>query len=171
MSAGTTFQEVTGSLRVLPPFGHRARRASRLLERNSLAYRRMWVMFVSGFFEPLFYLLSVSVGISKLAGKVQGPGGHLITYTAFVAPALMASSAMNGVVMDGTFAVFFKLKFAKVYHAILATPLEPEDVALGEISWAVARGGVYSAVFLLVMAMMGLVQSWWAILAVPAAVL
>jgi len=171
VSAETAVRELTGSLRVLPPLGSRARRASRLLERNSLAYRRMWVMFVSGFFEPLFYLLSVSVGISKLAGQVQGPGGHLVTYTAFVAPALMASSAMNGVVMDGTFAVFFKLKFAKVYHAILATPLEPEDVALGEISWAVARGGVYSTVFLLVMAMMGLVQSPWAILAVPAAVL
>jgi len=166
-----TVHEVAASLRVLPPIRARARHASRLLERNSLAYRRMWIMFVSGFFEPLFYLLSVSVGISKLAGHVAGPDGRLVTYTAFVAPALMASSAMNGAVMDGTFAVFFKLKFAKVYHAILATPLEPEDVALGEISWAVARGGVYSAVFLLVMAMMGLVQSPWAVLAVPAAVL
>ena len=171
VAAPPTVAEITGSLRVLPPFASRARRASRLLERNSLAYRRMWIMFVSGFFEPLFYLLSVSVGISKLAGQVVGPDGHLVTYTAFVAPALMASSAMNGAVMDGTFAVFFKLKFAKVYHAILATPLEPEDVALGEISWAVARGAVYSTVFLVVMAMMGLVQSPWALLAVPAAVL
>ena len=158
-------------LRIVPPVRLGGRRARHLLERNALAYRRMWIIFVSGFFEPLFYLLSVSVGISKLAGKVVGPDGRLITYTAFVAPALMAASAMNGAVMDGTFAVFFKLKFAKVYDAILATPLEADDVALGEISWAVARGGVYSTVFLLVMAFMGLVQSPWALLAVPAAVL
>jgi lipooligosaccharide transport system permease protein len=157
--------------RVLPPLGLGGRRARHLVERNAFAYRRMWLMFVSGFFEPLFYLLSVTVGISKLAGKVAGPDGRLITYTAFVAPALMASSAMNGAVMDGTFAVFFKLKFAKVYHAVLATPLEAQDVALGEISWAVSRGGIYSTVFLLVMAMMGLVHSPWALLAVPAAVL
>ena len=158
-------------LRVLPPLGLGSRRALHLIERNALAYRRMWLMFISGFFEPVFYLLSVSVGISKLAGRVAGPDGRLITYTAFVAPALMASSAMNGAVMDATFAVFFKLRFAKVYHAVLATPLEAQDVALGEISWAVARGGIYSSVFLLVMAAMGLVHSAWAVLAVPAAVL
>ena len=171
MSASTVLADAALGRRVLPPLGLGGRRARHLVERNAFAYRRMWVMFVSGFFELLFYLLSITVGISKLAGRVAGPDGRLITYTAFVAPALMASSAMNGAVMDGTFGVFFKLKFAKVYHAVLATPLEAQDVALGEISWAVARGAVYSTVFLLVMAAMGLVQSPWAVLAVPAAVL
>ena len=158
-------------LRITPTWSLGSRRAMRLVERNGRVYFRMWIMFVSGFFEPLFYLLSISVGISKLAGPVAGPGGHLISYTAFVAPALMAVSSMNGAVMDGSFGVFFKLKFAKVYDAVLATPMDSGDVALGEISWAVARGGIYSCAFLVVMALMGLVRSPWAILAVPASLL
>lgn len=159
------------SLRIIPTWALGSRRAFRLVERNARVYFRMWVVFVSGFFEPLFYLLSISVGISKLAGPVTGPGGHLISYTSFVAPALMAVSSMNGAVMDGSFGVFFKLKFAKVYDAVLATPLRAEDVALGEISWAVVRGGLYSLAFLVIMAGMGLVHSAWAVLMVPAAVL
>ena len=89
-------------------------------------------------------------------------------YAAFVAPGMLAASAMNGAVMDSTFSIFFKLKFEKLYDAVLATPLRPADVARGEITWALLRGGVYSAGFLLVMLAMGLVDSWWALLAVPA---
>ncbi|HET6794173.1 MAG TPA: ABC transporter permease, partial [Acidimicrobiales bacterium] len=168
--APTPASTAAASLRITPTWAMGSRRARHLVERNAYAYRRMWVMFVSGFFEPVFYLLSVTVGISRLAGTVA-VGGRVITYTAFVAPGLMASAAMNGAVMDGTFAVFFKLKFAKVYHAILATPLNAGDVALGEISWAVLRGGAYSSGFMVVMAAMGLVGSPWALLAVPAALL
>jgi len=123
-------------LRITPTWSLGSRRALRLLERNGRVYLRMWILFVSGFFEPVFYLLSISVGISKLAGPVAGPGGLLISYTAFVAPALMAVSSMNGAVMDASFGVFFKLKFAKVYDAVLATPLGVPDIALGEIAWA-----------------------------------
>ena len=158
-------------LRITPLWSLGTHRAMHLIERNARVYFRMWLMFVSGFFEPVFYLLSISVGISKLAGPVAGPNGHLITYTSFVAPALMAVSSMNGAVMDGTFGVFFKLKFAKVYDAVLATPMDTGDVALGEISWAVVRGGIYAVAFLVVMAAMGLVHSPWAALAVPASLL
>jgi len=158
-------------LRITPTWSLGSRRAFRLLERNGRVYMRMWIIFVSGFFEPVFYLLSISVGISKLAGPMAGPGGHLISYTAFVAPALMAVSSMNGAVMDASFGVFFKLKFAKVYDAVLATPMDSGDVALGEISWAVVRGGMYSCAFLVVMALMGLIHSPWAVLAVPVSLL
>lgn len=169
-TAGRALDTVSQSLRITPTWSLGSRRAVRLIERNGRVYMRMWIVFLSGFFEPLFYLLSISVGISKLAGPV-GVSGHLVTYTAFVAPALMAVSSMNGAVMDGSFGVFFKLKFAKVYDAVLATPLDSGDVALGEISWAVLRGGLYSSVFLVIMAGMGLVHSPWAVLAVPASLL
>ena len=69
-------------------------------------------------------------------------------YAEFVAPALMAASAMNGAVYDSTMNVFFKLKHARLYDAVLATPMVPADVALGEIGWAVVRGFVYSVAFL-----------------------
>src|SRR5438552_3908225 len=99
-------------------------------------------MLVSGLVEPLFYLLSI--GLGQLVGQVAGPGGT-VSYTAFVAPALLASSAMNGAVYDSTFNVFFRLKYAKLYDAALATPMRPGGVALGEITWALIRGGLYAS--------------------------
>ena len=128
-------------------------------------------MLVSGIFEPVFYLLSVGVGVAQLVGDVELPGGKLVSYTVFVAPAMLAASAMNGAIYDATFNLFFKLKYNKLYDAVLATPVTPVDVAVGEIGWALMRGSFYSATFLVVMLAMGLVTSWWALLALPAAVL
>jgi lipooligosaccharide transport system permease protein len=146
-------------------------RAWRLVERNLLVYRRIWLLIVSGFFEPVFYLLSLGVGIGALVGTVAGPDGQAIKYTAFVAPALLASSAMNGAIYDSTFNVFFKLKYAKTYDAMLSTPLGPTDIAVGEIAWAQLRGTLYSIAFLIVMAVLGLISSPWALLALPATML
>jgi lipooligosaccharide transport system permease protein len=147
-----------------------SRRAWLLVERNLLVYRRLWVLLVSGFIEPVFFLFSIGVGIGALVGSVAGPDGHAIGYTTFVAPALLATSAMNGAVYDATFNFFFKLKYAKLYDAVLATPVGPTDVAVGEIVWAQLRGTAYSAVFLVVMLALGLIHSWWALLALPVTV-
>jgi lipooligosaccharide transport system permease protein len=146
------------------------RHASRVLERNILVYRRSWIFIVSGFFEPLFYLLSIGVGLSHLVGPIN-VDGKLVPYTAFVAPGLLASSAMNGAMLDSTFLVFFKLKIAKTYDAMLSTPLGVDDVALGELGWCVLRGTLYSAAFLAIMAMLGYIVSPWAVLCWPAAIL
>ena len=142
-----------------------------MFERNLISHKRSWLAVVSGFFEPLFYLLSLTVGISALVGQVTGPGGHLISYEEFVAPAMLAATAMNGAVFDSSYNMHFKLRNAKVFQAIRATPLTARDIALGEIGSSMARGGVYAVVFVLVMLAMGLISSWWALLAVPAALL
>ena len=146
------------------------RHASRVLERNILVYRRSWIFIISGFFEPLFYLLSIGVGLSHLVGPIN-VDGKMVPYTAFVAPGLLASSAMNGAMLDSTFLVFFKLKIAKTYDAMLSTPLGVNDVALGELSWCVLRGSLYSAAFLAIMALLGYIVSPWAVLCWPAAIL
>ena len=146
-------------------------RAQRIWERNVLVYRRFWKIIVTGFFEPVFYLFSIGIGIGALVGDVTGPGGIEIGYTAFVAPALMAASAMNGSVMETTFNIFFKLKFGNVYEGILTTPMTPRDIAVGEIGWALLRGLLYSSAFLVVMVVMGLTDSWWSIMMLPGAVL
>jgi lipooligosaccharide transport system permease protein len=143
----------------------------RLIERHARVYRHAWLVFASGVFEPLFYLLSVGLGLGVLVGKVPGPGGQLIPYREFVAPGLLAVSSMNGTMYDSTFNIFFRLKYAKLYDAILATPMRPAQVALGEIGWALLRGTIYAVAFMLVMLGLGLVRSWWAVLAVPVAVL
>jgi lipooligosaccharide transport system permease protein len=142
----------------------------RLVLRNYMAHRRSKIFFITGFFEPLLYLFSIGVGVGQMIDSFEF-NGRTVDYAAFVAPGMLAASAMNGAVMDSTFSIFFKLKFEKLYDAVLATPLRPTDVARGEITWALLRGGVYSAGFLLVMLAMGLVHSWWAVLAVPATLL
>jgi lipooligosaccharide transport system permease protein len=143
--------------------------ARTLVERNARAFRHLWVVLVSGFFEPIFYLFSLGVGLGALIGDVETGTGRVVEYAVFVTPALMASAAMNGAVFDSTFNVFFKLKYAKLYDSVLATPLGPRDVALGEISWALIRGLLYSVAFLIVATAAGMVTSWWALLAIPAA--
>lgn len=157
-------------LRILPPAIY-AGRAHVVLERAFRVYSRGWMVIFTGFFEPIFYLFALGTGLSGLVGTVTGPGGTVLTYTAYIAPALLASSAMNGAIYDSTMNVFFKLKYAKLYDSMLATSLGPLDVAMGEIGWALIRGGLYSAGFLVVMAAMGLTASWWALALLPAALL
>lgn len=155
-------------VRVLPP-GLYAGRARMLVMRSALASRSVWLAIVSGFFEPLFYLIAMGQGLGSLVGTVSGPSGQQLSYAAFIAPGLLAASAMNGAIYDATFSFFIKLKYAKLYDAMLATPLGPVDIALGEIGWALLRGGMYSAGFLGVMLTIGLISSPWALLALPAA--
>ena len=145
--------------------------ARMLVERNYRSFRRTWTIIVSGFFEPVFFLFAMGVGIGALVGDVEVGGGRTVPYAVFVAPALLAASAMNGAVFDSTTNVFFKLKYARLYDSVLATPLGPRDVAVGEITWALLRGLVYSVAFLVVAALAGAVTSWWALLAIPAATL
>ncbi|MHA3947367.1 ABC transporter permease [Cellulomonas bogoriensis] len=148
-----------------------AGRAGMLVERNYRSSRRTWPVIVSGFFEPVFFLFAMGVGIGTLVGDVELADGTAVPYVVFVAPALLAASAMNGAVFDSTINVFFKLKYARLYDSVLATPLGPRDVAVAEIGWALLRGVVYSTAFLLVAALAGAVTSPWALLAVPAATL
>lgn len=155
---------------LLPP-GTAGRRSWRLVERNALAYRRMWFIFLTGFADPILYLLSIGIGVGELVGKLPGPGGATIDYRQFVAPGMLAVAAMNGAVYDTTFNFFVKFKYSKTYDAVLATPLGTGDVALGEMMWALLRGAVYATAFLGTMLVLGLVQSAWALLAVPVAVL
>jgi lipooligosaccharide transport system permease protein len=155
----------------MPPLRRPGSRAHRLLERNLMVYRRLWLVMVSGFFEPVFYLLSVGLGVGALVGDVTLSSGDVISYAAFVAPALLASSAMNGAVFESTLNIFFRLKWDKVYDAVLTTPLHPLDIALGETIFSLLRGGLYSVAFVIVMALFGLVDSWWALAAIPACLL
>lgn len=147
-----------------------ARRPLAVIERNVLAYRRMVAPFVTGVLEPLLYLGSIGIGVGALIEGVT-VGDRTVPYEVFVAPGLFVVAAMNGAIMDTTFGFFVKFKYGKTYDAILATPLGVRDVAVGEVAWAVLRGAVYAAAFLVAMLVFGLVESWWAVLALPVAML
>ncbi len=142
-----------------------------MLERNVMAYRHHWIVLLTGFVEPVLYLLGIGFGIGSLVRNVPVGHGQVISYAMFVAPALMASSAMNGAIYESTFNLFYKLRYVRSFDAIIATPVGIEDATVGEIIWAVGRGSLYSVGFLVLMLALGLVASPWAILAIPAAIL
>ena len=135
-----------------------------VIHRGLLATRSVF----SGFFEPVFYLLSLGIGFGALVGTVQTSTGAEVSYAAYIAPALLAVSAMNGAVYDSTWNVFFKLNYAKLYQGMLTTSLGPLDVALGEILLALLRGAMYAVGFMVVMQVLGLNLAWTALLALPA---
>lgn len=160
----------TAAMRLSSVFLGRTK-AAHVLERNFLTYRHLWVIVLTGFFEPLFYLFAARIGLGELVGDVTDGSGAPISYTEFIAPALLAASAMNGAVYESTMNIFFKLRFAKTYDAMLATPLGPFDIAVGEIAWSLLRGAIYATGFLLIMWATGLARSPWTIVALPAALL
>ena len=148
------------------------RRSASVAERNVAALKSAyWVVLISGFFEPVLYLLSIGVGVGALVGDMTLPDGGVVSYAAFVAPAMLAASAMTGALAETTFNFFGKMKYTKLYDGILATPVQPFEIALGELGWAMARGSLYSAAFLGVMVAMDLTSAARAIVAFPAAVL
>ncbi|MGA5703095.1 ABC transporter permease [Peterkaempfera bronchialis] len=140
-----------------------------LVERNLVIYRHSWYLLLAEIFEPVLYLLSMGVGIGFLVGDVPGTGSG--GYTAFVAPALLATAAMNGAMNETTFNMYAKLRVLKTYDSILATPLRTRDIALGEVFWALLRGTAVTVVFGALLAAFGLVGSWQAVLLVPGALL
>jgi len=143
--------------------------ARAVVGRGLLATRSTnWIIVLTGVFEPVFYLLALGLGLGSYISGVTDAQGNVIPYAAFIAPALLAVSAMNGAIYDSTWNVFFKMHFGKLYQGMLATSLGPLDVALGEISLALLRGAAYGTTFLLVMQALGLNLSWTAIFALPA---
>ena len=149
-----------------------AGRATTMIERAFMAFKTSsWVVVLSGFVEPVFYLLAFGFGLGAMIGGITDGNGNQVTYAAYIAPALLATSAMNGAIYDSTWNVFFKMHFGKLYQTVLATSMGTLDVAMGEIGWALLRGFTYALGFMVVMTPLGLIPSWWGILAVPGAVL
>lgn len=108
-------------------------RGMRVIARNN------WLIVLTGFFEPVFYLLSMGLGLGALIGGVEFYGRE-VPYAAYIAPALMAVSAMNGAIYDSTMNVFFRMRYGRIYEQMLSTSLGPMDVALGRSSWRCSAG-------------------------------
>jgi lipooligosaccharide transport system permease protein len=143
-----------------------------VLERSWIQFKSSaWMVVASGFIEPLLNLIVFGFGVGNYIGEIKLDNGQMVSYAAFVVPGLLASAAMMGAIMDATWNVFFKIHESRLYHAMLATSLGPMDVALGEIAWALLRGALYSTAFMAVVTPLGLIQSWWGLLAIPAGAL
>jgi len=146
-------------------------RSRRLVERNIMVYRHQWIIILSGVFEPIFYLLGIGLGLGGIIREVPLPNGEVVAYAAFVAPALVATAAMNGAVFETIFNVFFKLNYAKTYDGVLATPMGITEIAIGEMLWALMRAAMYAVAMFVIMFFMGLILSPLGILMIPASLL
>lgn len=154
----------------LPPALRRAHRPMRILERHWFVGKTsfLWII-LGGFFEPFFFLISTDLGFGGLIADID-VDGTLVPYVEFVAPALLAASAMNGAMYE-TMNVFFRIHFDKTYESMLATPVTVGDVVIGDVLWATLRGGLYAVAFMGVMAAMGMTPSWWGLLMLPGSLL
>jgi lipooligosaccharide transport system permease protein len=143
-------------------------RSLSLVERNLLIYRRSLTPLLSSIVEPVLYLLSIGFGVGVLVGSV--PGVH-VRYAAFVAPAILATTAMNTAMNQTSFGVFSHIKNDRTYDAIVPTPVTVTDIAVGEVLSAVLGGALSSCAFVVVMAALGLVESPGILLAIPGGLL
>jgi lipooligosaccharide transport system permease protein len=158
--------------RRLPGLEGLSRRSAAVAARNVDALKTAyWLVMLGGLLEPVLYLFSIGVGVGALIGEVPLPGGRVVGYAEFVAPAMLAASAMSGALSETTFNFFGKMKYMRLYDGMLATPVRPIEIALGELSWAMARGSIYSAAFLAIMVAMGLTTPLRALAAFPATML
>ena len=131
--------------------------------RNASMYRRTWKMnILPNFFEPLFYLWSIGLGLGAYVSEMAGMG-----YVQFLVPGLVCVSAMNGASYEATYNVFVRLHYEKMYAAMLTTPIEPEDILVGELLWSLARAGIYGGAFVAVAAAFGFVPWPGGLLVLP----
>ena len=148
--------------------GWTARRTGSLVERNARLYRRSLTPVLSSVVEPTLYLLSIGFGVGALVGAVPGVD---VSYAAFVAPAILATTAMNAAFNQTSFGVFTRIKMERTYDAIVPTPLSVADIALGEVVSATLAGLLSAIGFVVVMLVLGLVVSPGIAIAVPASLL
>ncbi len=136
---------------------------SKVWMRNWRVFRKMfWRAMVPTLFEPLLYLVGLGLGLALYIPKIAG-----LTYLEFIAPGLVASSAMFGASYECTYYSFIRMKYEKVYDAMLATPLTIEEVIAGEILWGATRSLLTATVFLAAVVLFGLVKSPLVLLVFP----
>jgi lipooligosaccharide transport system permease protein len=131
--------------------------------RNASMYRRTWMLnILPNFFEPVFYLMAIGIGVGAYINEMGG-----LPYAAFLAPGLICVAAMNGASFEVTYNIYVRLTFEKAYDAMLTTPIEPDDVLAGETLWALTRAGIYGGCFFIVIAIWGLAPLPRALLVLP----
>ncbi len=132
--------------------------------RNAAMYKRSWKLnLLPNFFEPVFYLTSIGVGVGAYISEMAG-----MSYAEFLAPGLVCVAAMNGASFEVTYNVFVRMEFEKSYDAMLTTPIEPIDILVGELLWAMSRACIYGLCFFVVVSLFGLAAFPGALLALLA---
>jgi len=146
--------------------------AGRVFEHRFLQYRRTFrASIFSSFLSPALFLTAMGLGLGSYVSSSAVPSLGGVSYLVFLAPGLLAATAMQAASFEATFPIMAGLTWNRIYHAMYATPISPRDVALGNLAWIVARLTFISTVFTLVIVLFGAAGSPLVVLAIPAAVL
>jgi lipooligosaccharide transport system permease protein len=145
---------------------------SRVLEHRALSYRRTFRSSAfSSFLSPVLFIAAMGIG---LGGYVDRSGSNALgglTYLQFLAPGLLAATAMQAAAFEATFPIIAGLNWQRTFHAMYATPLSPRDIALGNLVWIAIRLAMIAGVFTLVIVLFGAAASPLVVLGIPVAVL
>ena len=133
-------------------------RALRVWQRNFSIYRQNWkISFVPPLLEPLLYILAFGVGLAVMVGDLDY-GGQKLTYTRFIAPALVSVAIMYNAFFETTYNSFVRMYYQKTFDALLATPLNIEEVILGEMLWAATKSLIAATLMGMVISLCGLFE-------------
>lgn len=148
-----------------------SRRVFRVWRRNFTVYGKTWkISFLPPLLEPMLYILAFGVGLAVMVGQVP-LGGRTLSYTAFIAPALVAVAIMYNAFFECTYNSFVRMYYQKTFDALLATPLNLEEIILGEMLWAATKSVIAATLMGLVISLFGYFEYPGALLLVPLAAL
>ncbi len=142
----------------------------RVFEHRWVQYRRTFrATIFTSFLTPILFLTAMGLGLGSYVSNSATLGG--VPYIVFLAPGLLAATAMQVASFEATYPIMGGLVWNKIFHAMYATPISPRDIALGNLAWIAARLSLISAIFTVVIVLFGAAHSPLIVLAIPTAVL
>jgi lipooligosaccharide transport system permease protein len=142
----------------------------RVFEHRYLSYRRTFrASIFSSFLSPILFLTAMGIGLGSYVSDSAAIGG--VPYLVFLAPGLLAATAMQSASFEATFPIMAGLVWNRIFHGMYATPISPRDIALGNLAWVVARLALITTIFTIVIVAFGAAESPLIVLAIPAAIL
>ncbi len=134
-------------------------------QRNLDVFMKTWhVNFLPSLIEPILYLLAFGFGLGTFVTDIEGA-----SYIQWIAPGLVAITVMYGAFFECTYGSFVRMYFQRTFDAIIATPINVEEVIAGELLWGATRATINSAIVLAVVAAFGLISTPWFLAMLPVA--
>ncbi|MCL4477292.1 MAG: ABC transporter permease [Nitrospirae bacterium] len=139
------------------------KRAFRVWQRNFTVYTKLYKSSIAlNFVEPALYLAALGLGLGAFVKEINGA-----PYINFIAPGIIASSSMFAATYECTYGTYVRMTFQKTFDAILATPVNIDDLVAGELMWGATKSMLYGTIIMIVISLFGLVDSSMIILAIP----
>jgi len=141
----------------------RLKRAFRVWQRNFTVYTKLYKSSIAlNFVEPVLYLAALGLGLGAFVKEING-----VPYINFIAPGIIASSAMFAATYECTYGTYVRMTYQKTFDAILATPVNIDDLVAGELMWGATKSMLYGTIIMIVISIFGLVDSPLIMLAIP----